>query len=441
MKKIIALLLVLTMTLALAACGGSRAPASGSSNTPAAASGSNTAESAVKHDPVTVTIYSECATNGANEAKKAAFENLYPWITVQIVEMPAGATDRYQTLSTIFQAKDSTCDVFYVDCTWPASFASCGWLEPLDDVYTKDELKDFSAGALQGCYVDGKLYSLPVYVNPGAMLYRTDLLKKYNFEPAKTWDEMIEQCKTISAGEKGVYGYAGAWAQAEALTCCAMEFIWSYGGDVLDGSGKPTFNTPQVNSALTTMKRLVDSGITIDGITGMASAGIRSAFYAGNVVYMRDWATAVANTNDPTQSKVVGNVGVCPMPAGKSGDETYCTNGGWNIGVSPFSQHKDEAKLLIKYWTSYDANIIDATMNGKMPARNSCYKDESMIKNCPDIVSLTKFAETVKNRPGSIYYEEVSAGLQQAVTDILYGADVDKTLTTLQKTEEDIYSR
>lgn len=79
-----------------------------------------------QHEPVTITLYADSATNGANEAKIEAFQNLYPWITVDLVEMPAGASDRVRTLSTVLQAKDDSMDAFLIDCTWPEMFASAG---------------------------------------------------------------------------------------------------------------------------------------------------------------------------------------------------------------------------------------------------------------------------------------------------------------------------
>lgn len=48
----------------------------------------------------------------ANEAKIEAFQNLYSLITVDLVEMPAGASDRVRTLSTVLQAKDDSMDAF-----------------------------------------------------------------------------------------------------------------------------------------------------------------------------------------------------------------------------------------------------------------------------------------------------------------------------------------
>lgn len=394
------------------------------------------------HEAVTITLYADSATNGANEARVEAFEALYPWITIDLVEMPAGSSDRVRTLSTVLQAKDDSMDVFIIDCTWPEMFASAGWLEPLDDVYTAEELNGFVPGALDGCRVDGSLVCLPLFLNTGAMLYRTDLLEKYGFEPAKTWDELIEQSKTVMEGESGVSGYAAAWQNAEALTCCALEHIWGYGGSVLDQNGNPSFNTSEVKAGVASMKKIIDEGIAIDGILGMMSKDVKAAFFAGQVLYIRDWSAALGSANDPAQSSVAGMVNVAPLPAGTEDDVQYNCNGGWNIGVSAFSSHKEEAKLLVRYWTSEEAMLAGAVMSGKMPARPAVYEHTELIEKMPDMAQLLEYAQNCKNRPGSAYYEEVSAALQQSVTSVLLGeSDLDTAMDKLQAMEEEIYSR
>ncbi len=94
------------------------------------------------------------------------------------------------------------------------------------------------------------------------------------------------------------------------------------------------------------------------------------------------FATGLLHLPLPTilkQSSVAGNVKVAQLPAGTDGNEQYNCNGGWNIGVSAYSSHKEEAKLLVKYWTSDDAMLIGATMSGKMPARPALYENKDLL--------------------------------------------------------------
>lgn len=124
------------------------------------------------------------------------------------------------------------------------------------------------------------------------------------------------------------------------------------------------------------------------------------------------------------------------------GNEQYNCNGGWNIGVSAYSSHKEEAKLLVKYWTSDDAMLIGATMSGKMPARPALYGNKDLLAADSDMAKLYDFAKNCRNRPGSAYYEEVSTALQEGVTSVLMGEQsIDNAVATIQAKEEEIYNR
>ena len=51
-------------------------------------------------------------------------------------------------------------------------------------------------------------------------------------------------------------------------------------------------------------------------------------------------------------------------------------------------------------------------------------------------------AKNCRNRPGSAYYEEVSAALQEGVTSVLMGEQsIDNAVATIQAKEEEIYNR
>ena len=48
---------------------------------------------------------------------------------------------------------------------------------------------DFSDAAIQACYVDGKRYAAPLYVETTALFYNTELVSKVS----STWEELVEQ--------------------------------------------------------------------------------------------------------------------------------------------------------------------------------------------------------------------------------------------------------
>ena len=69
-----------------------------------------------------------------------------------------------------------------------------------------------------------------------------------------------------------------------------------------------------------------------------------------------------------------------------------------------------------------------------------CNKD--LLAADSDMANLYDFAKTCRNRPGSAYYEEVSAALQEGVTSVLMGEQsIDNAVATIQAKEEEIYNR
>lgn len=371
-----------------------------------------------KEEKVTLTFYCNSVVNNDTPDIIEAFNEEYPNIEVEYVELPADATKKNQTISTILQAQDDSMDVFLLDTTWPDSYTASGWLESMDDVLTDEEKESYLSGPLDACTIDGKLMALPVFMDTGIMLYRTDLLAKYGFEYPETWDEMAEQCKVIMEGEQNVAGYVNSWKQYEALTCCALEYIKSYGGDIIDEEGNVAIASEEAKMGLQEMyDSIYTDKITDDGINGYTTPDAAAIFNSGNAVFFRGWSNNYTEANNTEISSVAGNVGVAPLPAGTDG--SYSSLGGWAIGVSPYSAHVEEAKVFAKFFSGEEANKIRAIAGGYLPVIDSVYEDAEVVEANPQFELLKACAETAVGRPKSIYYEEVSAAVQQGVGSIL----------------------
>ena len=98
---------------------------------------------------------------------------------------------------TNFTAESSKPDIISVDVIWPGDFAKRGWIAPLNDLFTKQELSKYNQSFAEAAIVDGKLYAIPLYIDGTHLFYRVDLLEKYGFEAPKTWEELISQSKII----------------------------------------------------------------------------------------------------------------------------------------------------------------------------------------------------------------------------------------------------
>ena len=147
-KRILAVLLAAATAISTTAC---KAPAgqesTGAEKTEAAESAENRS---MKADPVTIHYFGHANSNGANEQIISDFQKEYPWITVELVDLPNDTAQKLSTISTILQAKDSSIDVMVMDGTWTTNFMSAGWLEPLSGKITDEQLGTYVDGAISG---------------------------------------------------------------------------------------------------------------------------------------------------------------------------------------------------------------------------------------------------------------------------------------------------
>lgn len=408
------------------------------------AGGGNSSASSDQNENIKLTYY--CIPDAAKVVpmKVELFQKEYPNVTVDIVELPNDASERLTTISTVLQSKDSSLDVFDMDVTWPEMFNVAGWLEPLDDVMTAEEIKEFYPNAIEANSYEGKICSLPIYIDAGMLFYRSDLLEKYGHEVPETWDDVVKISKDITEKEEGVNaGIAGSWKQFEGLVCNALEYIWAYGGDVLDSEGKVVINSEGSKAGLTKFYDLVNTDkIAAEGATSFTVTDSRVPFYSGNMVFLRDWSSAYVGAQDEKNSNIVGKVGFTTMPKGTSSGTNNSCLGGWEIGVSAFSEHKDVAKAFAKCVTSYESQKLEAMINAKMPSRPAVLEDTEVKEKVPYMTEMVGISELSKGRPKSAYYSELSSVMQQEISALLANTeDVDTACSNMQTQLEEITSR
>jgi ABC-type glycerol-3-phosphate transport system substrate-binding protein len=119
------------------------------------------------------------------------------------------------------------------------NFIAQGLVEPLDGLPGADEYqKDFTDSAKQVAVFDGKLMGLPYFSTVWVWNYYTDLMDKAQFEPFKTYDELLEQCR--KAKKDGICDYPIQWVAGvglEQLPGTWYQLTWNRGGIFFDKAG------------------------------------------------------------------------------------------------------------------------------------------------------------------------------------------------------------
>ena len=161
MKRIKMLIAALTAIVMLAGCGG----------------GQEGGDSASDGSKIRV------LTHMSNQisAIKEAFEQ-ETGITVEVDNCSFDdLNDQYEVL---LSSGSSEYDVLIVDGPNTAAYVSRGYLAPLDQYFTKDEISAFSSALVDQGTVNGSFYAAPMGDSCTVMYYNKDLLKEANV----SWD-------------------------------------------------------------------------------------------------------------------------------------------------------------------------------------------------------------------------------------------------------------
>ena len=372
--------------------------------------------------PVTLQFAALVDTTGEQTAEINKFNQMNAGkIKVEYVELPPVATDQYSKFVTAFRAQSSTPDVVQIDVTWPAQFATPGWLAPIDQYVTSSYLSQFWPSAQAVGKVNGKLYGIQRYMDVGMLYYRTDLVQKYGGTLPQTRDGMEAMARKILAGEgaNGIkYGYLLPGKKIEAIVDEWLEFIWGAGGNI-GMPGNLQVNGPTQVAALQYMHDLIyTKKLAPSGTDTYAPNDILALFTNGQAPFMRNWVFAYAIANNPSRSKVAGKVAVAPTLA-MPGQAGHGCTGGWVLGINAFSQNKDAAWKFIDYMLSKDTQTSMSMNAGLISSRPDVVNDPTVQAKVLYFQHLGSILNSAFNRPTLKSYNQFTTPLQAAINGVL----------------------
>ncbi|WMJ84411.1 ABC transporter substrate-binding protein [Oscillospiraceae bacterium LTW-04] len=423
MKKLISIVMAISMLLSLVACGSSSASqgsASGSSNTDA------------ESEPTKIIFWYSWS-----DKIQENNENLVKQFNETVgkekgIEVTAEYQGTYDDLHQKLQAA-------YVSGTTPAvtvmeiasikTFAENGVLEPLSPYIKRDgiDMNDFYEGLLENCKVSDTWYGLP-YLRSTPILYmNTTLLKQAGLDlnGPKTWDELAEYCKTIKE-KTGAYGlsmYSYIWT-FEA-------FMLENGSSILSDDEMTTnINTNEAKFALQFFKDLKDKGY-IRCVAGTDSSKVDADYMNQNCAM---WMTSTANLSKAIAVAKENNfeVNTCYIP--KNTDYGVPTGGCNLIMTTKISDKEKEAAWeFIKWMTATEQSSYASEYTGYVTSRKSATATEriqNLYKTTPQFkVALDQLESSGHGRPMNPGYAQSSNELV-AVMDAIWvnGADIATTV-------------
>jgi multiple sugar transport system substrate-binding protein len=346
----------------------------------------------------------------------ADFMKANPDIKVNVEFVPyEGLRDK----TLLSQGAGGGYDVVLFDVIWPAEYATNNVLIDVTDRISADMKSGIMPGAWTTVDYNGKAYGMPWILDTKYLFYNTDMLKKAGIAaPPKTWDELLEQAKTIK--DKGIVEFpiVWSWAQAEAVICDYTMLLASYGGHFLSDDGKPAFESGGGVQALDYMVKSMDAGVTNPNSKEYLEEDVRRVFSSGQAAFALNWTYMFNLANDPKESKIAGNVGVVPGPGIPGKLEASAVNGSMGLGITAASQHPDEAWKYILAMTSLETQAKYAQLS--LPIWSSWYEKPDVAKDQEPLIAAAKVGlAAMYPRPTTPKYQELSTALQQAIQSAL----------------------
>jgi multiple sugar transport system substrate-binding protein len=371
-------------------------------------------------------------------------------IKVDLLRQPTDTDQRRQGLVIPLEARRSDPDVFLMDVAWLGQFAASGWLEPLDRHVREGEIdvNSFFEKVTDGAdRFNGQLMALPVYIDGGLLYYRKDLLKQYGYSrPPRTWTELEDMAVHIQQEQRtanpGFYGFVWQGAQYEGLICNFVEFAASNNGGIRIKDDSLILDSRENREALEFMVGVIHKSKVSppNTFTEMKEEQVRSFFQRGMALFERNWPYAWS-LHQSEDSEIRGKIGAAPLPHFESGT-SVSTLGGWHIGISIYSDKKEDAAELLRYILSYETQKKLALELGWNPGRKDIYGDEEVLRNMPHFAHLREVFANAVARPNLPYYTQLSEVLQKHINASLAGKLLpEKALSEAEKEAQKIIER
>ena len=358
--------------------------------------------------------------------------------SVRFVSTPNSSSEQLALYQQLLAAHASDIDVLQIDAVWPGILAT-----HLIDLrpYAGQRTEQHFLAIIANNTVDGKLVAMPWFADVPLLFYREDLLRKYELPVPGSWRELTDIAATIQSRERTggnarLWGYVWQGRAYEGLTCNALEWVASFGGGrIVEPDGRISIGNPRAVQALRLAAGWIGT-ISPTGTLNYAEEEARGVFQSGNAVFMRNWPYAWALMAAPG-SRVRGNVGVAPMPAGPDGQRAS-TLGGQQLAVSRYSSNPAVAADLVLYLTGRDEQKRRALAGSYFPTIRALYRDPQVRHGNPLHGVFLQALEAAVTRPSAQTgwrYNRVSTAFWNAAHSVLSGqAQPQPALDSLERT-------
>lgn len=272
-----------------------------------------------------------------------AFEREHPHIHIEYI--PTSGTGAHHQKLKISTAAGVGADIFAVDGVYLVEFVTMGLIESIDDLLDKEEsfrMDEFFPAALPDVQYQGNTYGLPYISAPLYMVYNMDHVSEIGFsKPDINWDtdEFYEYATSLTRVSSDQIIRHGTTQFLQTGSHAIWPWLWSAGARMFDDdNSRFMLGEPEATAVMNWMAEL-----SLSGISGGSGADFARQEASIHAMYPGGFPT-VKGIDLGFEWDVVIH------PKGPGGQ--YSVWKGNVMGISPFTEHKDEAWTFLKWLLS-----------------------------------------------------------------------------------------
>ena len=349
------------------------------------------------------------------------FESENPDIEIEQVNVPDP--------TTVLQTRMSTNDMPDILSHWATDpvFKEMVNNDMLVDLTGQDFLNNIKEGMLETVEYDGKAYCLPISMNAAGVIYNTDIFQANNLEVPSTYEELIEDCKTLK--QAGVTPFAmfnqanHAGQTVEMLQVSDIENFEDAFDKIYDGSAKVSdyegFRTSaekilelneyaQEDSFGTTYEQAIAD--FANGDTAMILGGI--------------WMVPTINEDNPDL-----NYSTFAFPASEGMKTIVPYQNDHCLAISESCQHKDAAMKFLAFMADPENAQYYADKDGSPSYIEGV---ETTITETQPLLSLFDDSSNLGIWPDQLWQPGVIDTMNSYADELVQSGDIDTYLENIQ---------
>ncbi|MFP2930818.1 extracellular solute-binding protein, partial [Pyxidicoccus sp. 3LG] len=263
---------------------------------------------------------------------------------------------------------------------------------------------DYFANAVEALELDGQVYGYPMSLKSLALYVNRKLVAK----PPTTTAELLAMLPGLSDADAGRFGLA--YESGDFYFHAA--FLFGFGGELFDTSGRASFDTPGMARSLAFIKQLQDarymptevSGALVKSLfnDGRAAMIISGPWFAGEIAPSVDYQVVGL--------PVVSETGI-PMRPFLGVEAAF---------VSARANRAEQAQALARFLSQGEASRVRTTVGRQIPADVAAYEIQA-VKDDTLISSFQAAAKHATPMPNTLEMARVWEPMKLTLRAVLQG--------------------